>query len=264
MAKKNIYNINAIRPALIAAHNNGNKKNLTRDMLEGAGIQGEYFAYWQQSVETLRTKVVAYVNIAWNQKFDSKITAEQVSEARNEIYPAYKDILSQSEADKETKKLHVDETDVERLIKFAWNFTSAAGATTMVNVEKKKFRLEVEKLMGCIITQAEILSDSDRDKLNTYNKNAKSVEKGEDRIAEIKTSIKALEGARDAKNNLLAELGITGKKAEEITSDITAQIVALNNERKALDQKISDAKAAMAEVADDVKAIRLRVQYSGK
>ena len=263
MAKKT-YNINAIRQALINAHNSGNKKNLTRDMLEGAGIQGEYFTYWQASVETLRTKVVAYVDLAWRQKFDSKNTADQLKAAREEIYPAYKDILSQGEPDKETKKLKVDETDVERLIKFAWNFSSAAGATTMVNVEKKKFRLEVEKLMGCIITQAEILSDADRDKLTKYNKADKTVTKSQERIDEIAKLTKEMETKRSAKKELLNELNITGEQADKLIEEYTNLILTLNNEKKALDEKISANKAIMAEVAEDVKKIRLRVMYSGK
>lgn len=264
MGKKNIYNINAMRQALINAHNAGNKKNLNRDFIEGMGIQGEYFTYWQQSVETLRTKVVAYVDLAWNQKFDSKITAEELKAAREEIYPAYKNILSQGEPDKETKKLRVDETDVERLIKFAWNFTSLSGATSMVHVDKKKFRLEVEKLMGCIITQAEMLSDSDRDKLQRYSKAEKAAEKAQSRLEAIAEEKKAVDKKIADKKAILDELGIDGKKQEELLKEYRNIRVALCNEEKALNERLADAKVTMSEVADDVAAIKTRLKYAGK
>ena len=262
MGKKTVYNINAMREVLINQHNSGNKKNITRDMLEGAGIQGEYFTYWQTSVEALRSKVSAYVNLSWNAKFDSKITKEQVAEAREAIYPAYKEILSQGEPDKETKKLKVDESDVERLIKFAWNFTNAAGATTMVNVEKKKFRLEVEKLMGCIIAKAEILSDEDRDKLTKYNKAAKAIEKAETRQAEIAEETEVLTKAFQVKTALLDELKIQGEKREALVKDIIDRLAKLSNEKKELDTKIAENNTTVNELSEDIKKIRNRVLFA--
>lgn len=262
MAKKTVYNINAIRGALVTAHNSGNKRNLTRDFLEGAGIAGEYFTYWQTSVEALRVAVVKYVDLSWNQKFDSKIKAEDVTAAREAIYPAYKDILSQGEADKETKKLKVDESDVERLVKFAWNFTSTSGATSMVHVDKKKFRLEVEKLMGCIIAKGEILTDEDRDMLVSYNKATKNVEKATSRQDEIDKEVAELEKDLTQKVALLKEAGVDDDKIATLTKDITDRKVKLAAERKRLDTKITENNATVKELEADVKKLRTRLQFA--
>ena len=263
MAKSQVYNINAIRQALIQAHNSGNKRNLTRDFLEGAGIQGEYFTYWQNTVEVLRTKVVAYVDLAWNQKFDSKITKEQLAEAREAIYPAYKDILSQGEPDKETKKLHVDETDVERLIKFAWNFTAMGGATSMIHVDKKHFRLEVEKLLGCIIAKGEILTDSERDKLTKYNKAVRTVEKSEKEKTDLQERIKFLDATIAAKVAVMNELKVPAEKQEELLKEYNEIKTSSAAKIKDLDEKISSNSATVNELSADVKKIRLRLQFAG-
>lgn len=190
MAQKKVINYNACRPLIVAAHNDGNKKAITREMFVGANIDTGYFEMWKSDVAKLQKAVWEYVALKFNAKCDDTIKPEVVQAARNRIYPAWKEILSDGEENRNTRQLHVSESDVEDLVGFAWNFMDSGRGTVQCQVGANVFRKKVESLLGCAIAKNAVLTDADRDLIKTYNALQARIKSCGDKIVELDGAIK--------------------------------------------------------------------------
>jgi len=251
---KTIYNFNSIRPLLVIAHNTGNKKPINKDMVDGAGIDNRYFVQWQADVKALQKTVEDYVDKRKNGRFDAKITEGDIYAARERIFPKWKEILHCAEKDKVARELHVNEADVEDLIGFAWKFMDTGVGTAECHVDEKAFRRQVESLLGCMIAEKEMLTDSERDILDRYNKATKKIQSCIDQLSVLETDIKSW----------------TLKKGEIPETEtifiafIDGQLKALEEQVKVVTEQKLNAEAEEKAVSTDAKAIQLKVKYSGK
>lgn len=252
MAK--INNFNAIRPALVAAHNQDNKRPINKEKCEDLNIDLRYLTMWISDVNKLQKTVEAYVDKAWNAKFDSTISEGDIYAARERIYPKWKELLCCAESEKNQKQLHVSEFDIEALIKFAWTFMGSGVGTCVCHMNDNKFRQKVESLIGCLIAGNAILTDHERDILDTFNSAQKSIDRCNDKTAELEEKKKSWE---------LHKKGLT--EAEKgFAAFIDNQIRQINEELKTVKENLVKAEALLHEVSTEAKSIQLKVKYSGK
>ena len=235
---KKVTNFNALREVIITAHNNGNRKAISKDMVQGANVDISYFNAWVADVNKLRRTVAEYV-IKKNAFLDGykanglEVTEADVKAARDLIYPKWKEILQVGEPSKDSKELHVSEHDIEDLIKFAWDFMDSGNGTVKhVNTEQI-FRKYVEALLGCAIAKNEVLDDIDRDNLNNYRSAQRRIQQAIDAKAEMLVAL-------DSFNKTLAGLSDNETQYKEFLENMIAQ---KESEIKAEDEKKATAEA---------------------
>lgn len=253
MARKN-YNFNTIRQLLVIAHNNGNKKPINKDMADGAGIDVSYLIQWEADVKALQKTVEDYVDKRKNGRFNADITEGDIYAARERIYPKWKEVLHCAEKEKDSRDLHVNEADVEDLIGFAWDFFDTGVGTGECHVDPKVFRRKVESLLGCMIAEKEMLTDSERDILIRYNKATKKIQSCIDTLAELDIAKKDWE----LKKSELPE-------TEELFGVyIDNQIRSINDQIKLTEEQKYKAEMEEKLVSTDAKKIQLKIKYTGK
>jgi len=252
---KKVTNFNALRDVIIIAHNTGNRKAITKDMVQGANIDMTYFNAWVTDVNKLRRTVAEYV-IKKNAFLDGykanglEVTEADVQAARDLIYPKWKEILQVGEPKKDSKELHVSELDIEDLIKFVWDFMdSGKGTVKNINTEQI-FRKHVEALLGCAIAKNEVLDDIDRDNLTAY-----------------RSAQRRIQQAIDAKADLLIQLDgykktLAGLSAEEVQYKkfLENMITQKETEIKAEDEKKVNAEADAQKYNKAAQDILLRIK----
>ena len=253
MAKKTT-NFNAIRPALVAAHNQDNRRPINKEKCEDLGIDVRYLTLWISDVKKLQKTVEAYVDKAWNAKFDKSISDGDVYAARERIYPKWKELLCCAEKEKDQKALHVSEFDIEALIKFAWTFMGTGVGTATCHMSDVKFRQKVEALIGCLIAENAMLTDHERDVLDQYNSAQKSIDRCHDRTAELEESQKNWELHK-------AQLPETEKG---FSAYIDNQLRIIKEELKTVAETLAKAEASLHEVSNEAKSIQLKIKYTGK
>ena len=248
------YNFNSIRPLLVIAHNQGNKKPINKDMVDGAGVDNRYFVQWQSDVKALQKTVEDYVDKRKNGRFNADITEGDIYAARERIYPKWKEILHCAEKDKLSRELHVDPADVEDLIGFAWKFMDTGVGTAECHVDERVFRKQVESLIGCMIAEKEMLTDSERDTLERYRKATSRIQSCLDQLSELETKKKDWE-----------------LKKSELPESESLFVTFIDNQIKIIDDQITSVtdqkyKAELEEkaVSTDAKKIQLKIKYAGK
>ena len=253
MAK--VYNINALRPAIIAAHKAGNNRAITKDMVTGADIDIQYFNAWVQDVNKLRTTVAEYVTLKRALKYGYQVANKDVTEddvfaARERIFPKWKDILKTGEKDQTSKELHVDEADVEDLTGFVWDFMDSGKGTVETIVTEQIFRKKVESLLGCAIAKNEVLQDGDRDTLKAYQSAQKRITNCNDAKTELEAQKKSY------------KLLLDGLKDEEkaFKDYLQNKINAVDEELKSNTEKKADAESDLKKYSADAKAILQRIR----
>lgn len=60
MENKKVYNINAMRPVLLAAHEQGNRRMIDKKFCAEHGVSEGYFKVYKKNMETLFEAVSAY------------------------------------------------------------------------------------------------------------------------------------------------------------------------------------------------------------
>lgn len=246
------YNFNAIRPAIEAAWRTDNKKPISRDMLSTLGIDESYLIDWQSDVRALQTVVEKWVDLAWNAKFDEKITDADITAAKNLVYPKWKEILHCAEEKKLERKLKVSEFDIDALFKFAWDFKATGVGTALCHADTRQFCRKVETLVGCIIAQNAMLTDKERDILDKYNKALKSIESAVTRLREIEESRKQWE-------LIQSQIPTT---EEHYIKFIKNQLHTLKDEEDAVKEKKVVAESNKASVAKDAESILNKIKYT--
>ena len=250
--KKKVTNFNAMRPAIITAHNNGNKKAISKDMVDGAGIDSNFFVLWQNDVNKLRDTVWDYVQKKKNARFDATIDDAAIYAARERIYPKWKNILSVGEEGVDTTELHVQESDVEDLIGFVWDFMATTRGTVETKVTEQIFRKKVESLLGCAIAKNAVLEDGDRDILQRYYSAQRRVQNAIDAIAEIEASKKNFEAMlKDIPATEKGFIAFVNRKIKECDEQINAEKT-----------KKGDAEKDQADCAQDAKNIETKIKLA--
>lgn len=252
MAKKNeTYNINAMRPAILKARENGNRSIISKAMCAELGISEVYFNMYQTGMEKLFTAVCDYCR----RKNSPKATAEELKTAYDAIFPLWRDLLSCGEKEKMSRDLRVTEHDISNLVSFCQRFVNDANN---VNFEKdfvakrawavmplRAFTKSVETDLGIRVAGIEVLSDEQRDFLRAENKILRGWQKAERRIEDCKAMIEAYK-VRMAKHPAAKEV------FQELIDDLNTQIKELVNKVKGFKQKHHDLLNPPADGTDKV------------
>lgn len=240
---KKVYNINAMRPALVKAREDGNRRVITKSMCSELGISDTYYEWYKKGIESLFNAVCSYCRL----KNSPKASAESVNTAHEAIYPLWKDLLSTAERDKMTRELRVTEHDISNLVSFCQTFVNDANDASRGQDETfvahkvwatqplKQFQKKVETDLGIRIAQVEVLSDAERDFLSAERKILNQWKKAERRIGELAAQ----------KERLIAmKTKLKGAEAkallEEQIADIDAQTAQLSDKIENLQQKHKD------------------------
>lgn len=89
MENKKVYNINAMRPVLLAAHEQGNRRMIDKKLCSEHGVSEGYFQVYKKNMEALFEAVSAYARA----KNSPKAKPSEVLALREAIFPLWRDIL---------------------------------------------------------------------------------------------------------------------------------------------------------------------------
>ena len=189
---------NKIMKAIINAHNICNHTAITA---EDAGVSKQTFTQYKEHMENLREATREFMQVTQN---DPRQISNEADKARNEIYKAWRGLLS-----------YVFEKDYTNPLLARAGMSEWAVACAKQNVNTKlrgsqigvkssgNFRREIERLLGIRIAQNAMLSD----------KEVKLIEKYESAERNAKNANVRLNGKK-------GKLGLTGNKAaleDEVT-----------------------------------------------
>lgn len=226
------YNINAMRPALLEARKQGNKKMITKQFCEGLGISAGYFDSYKNTIKELFEAVAHYCRLKNSPNTDRE-KPDELKKAYEAIYPLWKTLLETGEKEKMKKDLHVGEEDIANLIGFCQKFTADSNDVSRgkdedfvaqkvwANQPLAQFQKAIETDLGIRIAKVEVLSDEERDFLRAENKILRSWKAAESRIGALTVR----------KENFTKEL--KSAKGDELKKYIEEHI-------KTIDEKIAE------------------------
>ena len=226
--EKKTYNINEMRPVLVAAHEQGNRRMIDKKLCAEHGVSEGYFEVYRANMSRLFEAVSAYARA----KNSPKAKPEKVSELREAIFPLWREMLSCGERTALSRELRVQEYDVDNLVGFAQGFTDnkndvSRGEDPTFQAEKvwsvkplRFFTRAVETDLGIRIAQVEVLSDEDRDFLAAERKVLNKWKKAEKRIAELTGTREGLVNTKKAMQSEEAR-GYLEQKIQEVDAQVS-------------------------------------------
>lgn len=232
-----------MRAAIVKAHNDGNRKAIDRQRVADADVDNAVFLQWQNDVDKLHGVVFNYVSLKKDARFDASISEADVRAARELIFPKWKELLRY--CDSTPKELHVNESDVEDLYKFAWEFFNVEGKGTVeTSSSPTEFRRNVEAFIGCAIAANKVMTLDDKTVIDKYQKAQRAQANALDEITELAKTVRMfdelLETAQDKVKTYLesqkAETEQALKQAQKNKEE--AQAIVSKYAEKA--QKIAD------------------------
>lgn len=242
MATNKIYNINAMRPALIKARELGNRSVIGAKMVKELGISETYFKHYVNSVEKLFFAVCNYVD----KKNSPSATEDDRKSALNAIYPLWKALLECGEESKFKRTLHASEHDISSLVGFVQTF---ANSQNNVNMEEKfvstkvwakvnlnNFRKKVETDLGIRIAEVEVLTVEQSEFLRKERSLLGKKRKMMAKIDEAKANI------------AFTEKRLTHAKNEETIKLLNEDIERFNADIKATEVKITEINTKLDEL----------------
>lgn len=256
------YAVNAMRGAIIAAHQTNNKKAIDRVTALAGGATDERFDQWVLWVDSLRDVVCEYVKL----KHLKASTPQQLASARGAIFPRWRSILRVGEESKFHRNMFVREEDIDSLVGFCERFIATDRGTQMTCTTKMIFRKYVESLLGCRIAGNALLSDADRDDILTYSSATKTVEsiskrldgyytdKGE-HVKGIKEKIADAEKDVNEKEAVLKEAGVDSDKIANILAGYSLALKQLEKDKQSAEKALKEANETVNRLKDRVGRI---------
>ena len=242
MATK-IYNINEMRDAIVFSHNEGLKKAIDKNVCKALGIDMTYFTEWVNDVNKLKAAVDAYIKVKNDPRTPTdKERKKQATALRKEIFPLWKELLTNGEAEKDKKELHVDTADVESLIGYDEEFCYVTDKGRCHTLQTETlFRKKVEFLLGCKIAQNQFMDEDKRDLVTAYQNALHAIDTNTQLVNELKKQKAALAAVK-------AKVPEGNK---DLIGYLDAQIKELEEQRKAANKRIEDAQAVKKEKQND-------------
>lgn len=241
MAKKT-YNYNAMRPALIAAHNLGNKKAINKDTVNAFGIQDEQFEEWKKDIKKLYEAALEYhklfrkPTLTWTAEDTTALTDIE----QKKILPAWANLLHAGEKSKESRELRVlpnhDPMWILRYISKIINVADIGSVDSDAGFDV--FRKGIETEIGLRIAQNGILTESDRDIIERYQSASRRVSSCNTIAEEL---LKELESAK-------SNLDKFADKGEEIKAVMTAIVKTVEEKISANNESKKQAQATVDEL----------------
>ena len=248
--RSEVFRINAMRAALVEAHNANNTKAIDLELCKELGIAEESLTTWEGKCESFRTTVRAFVDTFFNED----VSDEDRKKLEDAIFPEWKRMLQTGEEDLKKRILRVDPYDVYLIFKFGTTKVATNHGTQFSIAHKKTFRKGMETIIGLKMAMNAVLSDEERDLIRDYENSVALRDKkivfleGNDKQKGAKDQLTASQAQLDT---LLADISTLelAAKSVETNSDAARYLV------MALDGKVEKAKVLQAEVTDLKKKI---------
>lgn len=255
-----------MRKALVSAHNDGNKHAITAAEASNLGITKPQYDYWVNRVGDYYKAVQKFADLARTKDSDSK----ELAELYNALFPIWKSLLIVGEEDKFHPNLWVSEEDVKFHVGYVSKFVVTSKGKVDGNVTPETFRKCIETQIGIKIANNGVMSNDDRDTIESYYASKKSKEsatrrlKGYDSknghvngvVDEIKNLKKKIE---DDTNNLLA-VGVPVETIKKFLSGAETRLKELKNTQSQLNKTISNADENMNKLFTNVQAIEEKLE----
>ena len=256
------YAVNAMRGAIIAAHQTNNKKAIDRVTAIAGGATDERYDQWVLWVDSLRDTVCEYVKL----KHLQKTTQQQLDSARGAIFPRWRNILRVGEESRFHRNMFVRKEDIDSLVGFCERFIATDRGTQMTCTTKMIFRKYVESLLGCRIAGNALLSDADRDDILTYGSATKTVESTLKRlegyytddgnhVEGIKQKISTLEKILAKNKETLERAKHTPEEIAELTAGDSLTLKQLQKDKQSAEKTLKEAKETVNRLKDRVDRI---------
>lgn len=248
MAKK-VYNYNAMRPALIAAHNSGNKKAINKDTVDAFGIQDAQFEEWKKDVKALYNAALEYhklfrkPTLTWTAEDTASLTEIE----QKKILPAWANLLHAGEKSKESRELRVlPNHDPMWVLRYISKIVTVADIGSVdSDAGFDVFRKGIETEIGLRIAQNGMLTETDRDTVERYQSASRRVSAcntmAEDLLKELETAKANLEKFAD--------------KGEEIKLVMTAVVKSVEEKISANNESKKKAQATVDELKNSYDEI---------
>ena len=254
---KSDYSWNAIRPAIIFAHNAGNRKALNEPTCAKVKVSKESLEQWKHVVKNLQATVWDYVLI----RRSPEASAQEVEKKRSAIFPAWKEIIKNGEASIFHNRLHLLEADIEDLIGFAWVFLATEKGTVTASETEELFRKRVESLLGCLIARNNLMTEAEAEVVTSYYRTAREIKKLKDTIngkgdrIGLKTEIAKLQSTHDKQKAILKQLGAEEDIAEKMLNTIANMLQEKRDQKEEAEKKLKEAEKALPELKEKANAI---------
>lgn len=254
---KSDYSWNAIRPAIIFAHNSGNRKALNEPTCAKVKVSKETLKQWQHVVKNLQATVWDYVLI----RRSPDASAQEVEKKRSAIFPAWKEIMKNGEASMFHNRLHLLEADVEDLIGFAWVFMATEKGTVTASETEELFRKKVESLLGCLIARNDVMSEEDAETVMDYYRTARLIKKNKNLIngkgdkVGLKQEISNLQSTLGKQRAILKQLGADADTTERLVDALATMVVEKQTLQKELEEELKEAEKVLPEKKEKADAI---------
>lgn len=229
---KKVYNINFMRPALVASREDGNRKAISAKFCDELKIEPTWFTCYANLVDKLYSACTDYIRV----KHDQNTTEELRNESREKLFPIWKELLACGEKDKLSKSLRVSPADIDSIIGYAEKFVLSQNnldfiegfvAPKVIATEtKSKFRRDIETLLGIRIAQVEVLTDRERDLLAIGRKLTSRKNRIETAKKNALAEIVFYEGfiKRSIDNNMVKEFETIVKSKKDIVESCDKEI----------------------------------------
>jgi len=254
---KSDYSWNAIRPAIILAHNTGNRKALNEPTCAKVKVSKESLEQWKHVCKNLQATVWDYVLI----RRSPEASAQEVEKKRSAIFPAWKEIIKNGEASIFHNRLHLLEADIEDLIGFAWVFLATEKGTVTASETEELFRKKVESLLGCLIARNNLMTEAEAEVVTNYYRTAREIKKLKDTIngkgdrVGLTKEIANLQSTHDRQKAILKQLGAEEDIAEKMLNTIANMLQEKRDQKEEAEKKLKEAEKALPELKEKANAI---------
>ena len=245
------FRVNAIRDALVAAHNNNNSKAIDAKMIKEIGISEDTLKAWETRCESFRVFTVKpFVDTFFNEVYEQE-KFEERKKLEDAIFPEWKELLRSGEEDLIHKTLRPDPYDLYLIFKFGTVKLSTSRGSQFSIAEKKSFRKGMETIIGLKMAQNAVLSDDDRDIIMDY----------EFHLNRIKSMTEKLDGDGKDKKGLNTEFKAVCSSLDGINHKIKSLSELLEStpeqeQQGKMFEYLTDSLTSLDERATEFKALK--------
>lgn len=249
--RQEVFKINAMREALIEAHNTNNTKAIDLEMCKNLGIAEESLQTWIDRCEHFRTYFVApFVDTF----FDEGITDEERKELEDKIFPEWKQMVKTGEEDLMHRQLHVNSYDIYLIFKYGTKGTPSKSGSQFGIALQKSFRRGMEYVIGLKMAMNAALTSDEQALIRDYENAVALRDKktvfldGTEKVKGANEQLAALNATLDVLNKDIATLDLVSTQVE--TGSDTAKYLMM-----ALEGKTSQADRTKAQINELTKKI---------
>lgn len=265
---KNAQTINTgltqIKDAIIQAHNLNNRAAISKEDCIDLGCSEQAFDQWEAYVDGLRVLVNEYID----ESLRKDSTDQKVAKAADKVYASWKDVLNQSLGADYDKAWFVRKTDTAWLLRCGAKDVNTVFGSQYGHHEKKAFRRNVERLIGCRLASNEVLSDSDAAIIKEYDgavsreaalkKRLEGYKKGDEVVMGLKQKVDTLKAEQERRRAEYAKF-VAPEFLEKALGGYAKQIVDAEKQLKDCKKNIAAAQQTQKDKKADYDAVMAKI-----